>query len=57
MPAKTAKQYRFMGMASSPEGREILRKKGFDLPPTETAKEYVKKTGATLRKKFAKSRG
>jgi len=38
MPAKSAKQQRFMGMCSTPKGR-----KKADCPPIKVAKEFAKK--------------
>lgn len=40
MPAKSAKQQRFMGMCSTMEGRK--KAKG-DCPPMKVAKEFSKK--------------
>jgi hypothetical protein len=43
MPAKSVKQQRFMGMASTPEGRARLQREGVRLPPKNVAKEFARK--------------
>jgi len=40
MPAKTAKQQRFMGMCTTAKGRKKAKKK---CPPKKVAKEFAKK--------------
>lgn len=51
MPAKSAKQYRFMQMmAHNPE----KNKSGSKGPSPEVAKEFIEKTSAKKRKEFSK---
>jgi hypothetical protein len=51
MPAKSAKQYRFMQMMAHSPGK----KKGKGIGPSpEVAKEFIDKTPSSKRKLFAK---
>jgi hypothetical protein len=49
MPAKSAKQYRFMQMAA--HNPEKMRSTG---PSPKVAKEFIEKTSAKKRKEFSK---
>lgn len=52
MPAKSAKQYRFMQMmAHSPE-----KAKSRNGPSPEVAREFIEKTPASKRKQFARKK-
>lgn len=53
MPAKSAKQYKFMQMmAHNPD-----KKKGLDAGPSkEVAEEFIHKTSAKNRKQFSKKK-
>ena len=56
MPAKSAKQYRFMQMmAHNPEKMNVKSKKKGAGPSPEVAKEMIDKTSSKNRKAFAKS--
>lgn len=41
MPSTSGNQHRFMGMASTPEGRAKLRAEGKKVPPLSVAKDYL----------------
>lgn len=43
MPAKTARQRKFMGMASTTKGRKTLKAEGKKVPPLKVAKEFRRK--------------
>lgn len=53
MPGKTAKQRRFMGMCSSPEGRAKAKGK---CPPVDVAREFAKKPKPKKRSTTTKRR-
>lgn len=52
MPAKSAKQYRFMQMMA--HNPEMARKHGSKGPSPKVAREFIEKTSAKKRKEFSK---
>lgn len=40
MPSSTARQHRFMAMASTAAGRAKLKREGVKMPPQDVAKEF-----------------
>lgn len=53
MPAKSAKQYRFMQMMAHNPGKKRTDSKG---PSPEVAKEFIEKTSAKKRSSFARKK-
>lgn len=41
MPSKSARQHRFMGASSTPEGRKKLQASGMKPAPVKVAKEFL----------------